>query len=141
MADLKVLSTGKCFWRIDDGVAALILEMFPAAIERVNPRQQPRVNEPPQPAEPTWGIGADGGGYPFIAYTYGAQTDRYFGPPEGAAKGFKKRQWSAEKQAHVFEGPEPPAHVVEAYRQRFTGAAKSFFPIEYHKIARGSEEE
>jgi len=36
MADLRVVSTGKEFRRIDNGIALLLEEMFPTALERIN---------------------------------------------------------------------------------------------------------
>ncbi len=35
MADVKVNSTGRVFWRIDDGVAQLLQEAFPESFSRV----------------------------------------------------------------------------------------------------------
>lgn len=35
MADVRVLSTGKPFYRIDGGVVALLQEMFPEALEKI----------------------------------------------------------------------------------------------------------
>jgi hypothetical protein len=35
MADIRVNSTGKPFWRIDDGVAQLLMEAFPESFSRV----------------------------------------------------------------------------------------------------------
>jgi len=126
--DIRVTSTGKIFYRIDPAVAALLLEALPASFEQVTEPPKPAQ---PKPAAPTWGIGTDGGGYPFIAYTSGGQTRRYFGSPDDAQNGFKTRVWSGEKQAHIFDGPEPPANVIEQYRQKHTGPAPSFLTQEY----------
>jgi hypothetical protein len=41
MADLKVLSSGKEFFQIDSGVAAVLLEAFPAAFERIERGAKP----------------------------------------------------------------------------------------------------
>lgn len=47
MADLTVVSTGRHFYRIDDGVAHLLLEMFPEAIKRTEcPAPQPVQRKP-----------------------------------------------------------------------------------------------
>jgi hypothetical protein len=115
MADLRVLSTGKCFFRLDDGTAAVLLEMFPAAIERVNPKPAPA----DVPALPKWGVGIDAGGFAYLFYKVGGQITQYAGRPDKAIDGFKARRWSGEKQDYVFDGPEPPADILEQYRQQW----------------------
>ena len=112
--DVKVTSTGKVFYQIDNAVTALLMEAFPASFERVNPKPAPAV-----PA-PQWGISADAGGFAHIFHKSSVgQVTRFDGPPDTAIDGFKVRRWSGEKQSYVFEGPEPPADVVEQYRQRW----------------------
>ena len=112
--DVKVTSTGKVFYQVDYAIAALLLEMFPAAIERVNPKPTP-----PAPV-PQWGISTDAGGFTYIFHkSASGQVTRYDGHPDKAVDGFKVRRWNGEKENYVFEGPEPPADVVEQYRQRW----------------------
>ena len=41
MADIRVTSTGKIFYRVDDCTAALLLEALPASFERVKPPAPP----------------------------------------------------------------------------------------------------
>lgn len=133
MADITCTSTGKTFWRIDDGVAALLLDALPSVFVRAVPHTQPA----PAPAEPRWSVGIDGGGHPVIKYTVGAQATHYGGPPDKAASGFKTLVWNAEKQARVLEGPLPPEHIVEEYRRRYVGEATTFLPAVYHQTAFG----
>jgi hypothetical protein len=112
--DVKVTSTGKCFYQVDNATAALLLEMFPAAIERVNPKP---ASAPPAP--PQWGIGTGTSGFVYIFHKVGGQTTTYSGRPDKAVDGFKVRRWSGEKQDYVFEGPEPPQNILEQYRQQW----------------------
>jgi hypothetical protein len=101
MADLKVLSTDKCFWRIDDGTAALLLEMFPAAIERVNPRPQPK----PEELVPLWSVEVEQSGYHFAAFRLLGRFERYVGAPSGLVAYFAKI------------GAVVPEHIAQNYRQ------------------------
>jgi hypothetical protein len=112
--DVKVTSTGKVFYQVDAATAAMLMEAFPASFERAAARPAPAA-----PAPPTWGIGTGTSGYVHIVYKAGGQTTSYSGPPDNAVDGFKIRRWSGEKQAHVFEGPEPPLEIIEQYRQQW----------------------
>lgn len=139
MADIRVLSSNKIFYRVDPTLAALLLELLPAAVERVN--ENTGIHMPPVAAPPKWFVGTDAGSYPFIGYTFGGQTLKYSGPPDKAVDGFKTRQWSGEKEDYVFEGPEPPASVIEQYRQSYNAQpAPAFLPASYYSTARGSGE-
>jgi hypothetical protein len=111
--DIRVVSTGKVFYRVDPTVAALFLELLPAAVERVNEKPAD------VPAPPKWGVGIDAGGFAYIFYKVGGQTTQYAGRPDKAIDGFKVRRWSGEKQDYVFDGPEPPADILEQYRQQW----------------------
>jgi hypothetical protein len=99
MADLRILSTNKIFWKIDDGVAAVLLEMFPAAIERVNPRPQPK----PQELVPRWAIEIDPSSYYFVSFRLLSRNDRYFGPPSQLVSYFGKT------------GAVVPEHIAQEY--------------------------
>jgi hypothetical protein len=99
MADLTVLSTGKTFWQLDDGIAALLLEMFPAAIERANPRPKPK----PADLVPQWGVNVSLSGYHHITFRLGARNEYYDGPPSQAAAYFAK------------SGVVVPDNIVERY--------------------------
>ena len=110
--DLKVLSTGKTFRRIDTGVAALLLEMFPAAIERVNepntisPGQRELAsalpspgNRPAPPKETLYDVvPAWFGGFHIRIRRPSGEIQEFGGDPAAAPK-------------------EVPASVVEQYRQ------------------------
>lgn len=138
MSDLRITSTGKIFYRVDPTLAAILIALMPAAVERVN--EDTGIHMPPVAAPPKWFVGTDAGSNPFIGYTFGGQTLRYGGPPDKAVDGFKTRQWNGEKEDYIFDGPEPPASVIEQYRQSYTGEPKSFLPAAYYSAARGSGE-
>lgn len=114
MSDVRITSTGKTFHQVDSTLCAILLEMFPAAIEKVNPQPAPAAVPMPQ-----WGVGTGTSGFVYIFYKVGGQTSTYSGRPDKAVDGFKLRRWSGEKQDYVFEGPEPPPHIVEQYRQQW----------------------
>jgi hypothetical protein len=113
--DVRVTSTGKVFYQVDNATAALLLEMFPCAIERLNAKPAPAAAPVPQ-----WGVSIDAGGFAYIFYKAGGQTTQYARKPDKAIDGFKVRRWSGEKQDYVFEGPEPPTDILEQYRQQWT---------------------
>ena len=135
MSDIRVIASGRVFYRVDPTLAALLLELLPAAVERVN--EGTGIHIPPITAPPKWFVGMDAGNFPFIGYTFGGQTTRYSGPPDKAVDGFKHRQWDGDKEDYVFDGPEPPASVIEQYRQSYTGEQKSFLPVAYYTAAKG----
>lgn len=137
MATLRVTSTDRTFYEVPNDLAAILIEAFPASFEYGN-RPKPA---PAAPA-PLWGIGKDAGDFPHIFYKHGGQVERYGGPPDKAVNGFKVRVWSGEKQAHVFEGPEPPPEIVEAYRQKYAaaGAPPAALPATYYAMARQEPE-
>jgi hypothetical protein len=82
--DVKVTSTGKCFYQVDNATAALLLEMFPAAIERVNSKPAPAV------FTASWGINVSTSGYHHVVFKLGDRTDFYDGPPSGLVGYFQK---------------------------------------------------
>jgi hypothetical protein len=84
--DVRVTSTGKIFYQMDNAVTALLLEMFPAAIERVNPRPTPK----PEDLIPAWGINVNVSGYYNVTFTLGSRTETYFGPPSQLVSYFQK---------------------------------------------------
>lgn len=98
MADLTVLSTGKTFYQLDDGIAALILEMFPAAVERAK-----RSKPVPVASVPQCGIGRTLSGFAFVKWTLDARNEIYDGPPAGLVAFFAKMNITL------------PAEIVERY--------------------------
>lgn len=113
--DITVTRTGKTFYQVDSAAAALLVEAFPSHFERVM-----RV-APPRPTEPQWGVGRTAGGQTCIVLDLPSGEKRLFvGTPDEAATGFKYRQWDAEKQEHVFDGPVPPPEIIEHYRSFWT---------------------
>jgi hypothetical protein len=88
MADIRVTSTGKIFYRVDDCTAALLLEALPASFERVKPPAPPVQTAPQLFIAPGiaggWGIHCK---YPtgetrsvFESFPK-EQVERYFGLP------------------------------------------------------------
>ena len=55
MADIRCTSTGRVFYRVDDCVAALLQEAFPASFEKA---RTPAVAAPPAPTEPRFYVSA-----------------------------------------------------------------------------------
>ncbi len=96
--DVKIVSTGRVFYQIDNAVAALLMEMFPAAIERANPK--------PAPTAPTaaWGINVTPSGYQHVIFKLGDRTEFYDGPPSGLTSHFQKM------------GVVVPDHIAERYK-------------------------
>jgi hypothetical protein len=95
--DVKVTSTGKVFYQVDNAVAAMLMEAFPASFERADAR--------PAPAAPVaqWGIGTTLNGFAFVKWTMQARTEFYDGPPPGLTAYFQKMGYSV------------PAGIVERY--------------------------
>lgn len=95
--DVRVTSTGKVFYQVDNATAALLLEMFPCAIERLNAK--------PAPAEPVpqCGIGRTISGFAFVKWTLDARNEIYDGPPAGLVAFFAKMKITL------------PAEIVERY--------------------------
>jgi hypothetical protein len=112
MADLRVVSTGKEFRRIDNGVAHLLEEMFPNALERINAPESP-ITAPrhiiPQLAPSTtvkWNVGQTPRGDYFIRATDNRQELLYLGAPE------KAHEW----QAWLCGGGHtPPIEIIKQY--------------------------
>lgn len=92
MADLRVISTGREFRRIDEGTAKLLEELFPGNLERINSAPAlPRVPTPdraiPMLAVPKWGIfAAPMSGEVAISVEYQRSVLYYTGTPEKAAE-------------------------------------------------------
>jgi hypothetical protein len=75
MADVVTTNTRRKFYRIDDGVIALLLEMFPEALERIRPADvRPQRDTSP----PTWKLYAS----PFDGRVIGLSITL---PPRGEA--------------------------------------------------------
>ena len=55
MADIRVKSTGRPFYKIDGGVAALLMEMFPEALEKIDAPTF-NVQQKANPAAPRWAV-------------------------------------------------------------------------------------
>src|SRR5262245_57074997 len=118
--DITVTSTGKTFYQIDNAVAALLMEAFPASFERANPRPQPK----PEAPTPQWGVGTHQvSGQLFVKLTVGEQTTFYFGPPKGLA-------------TYRFGWPVPES-IAKEYERRWQAPTVSDMPKEYYDAMRG----
>jgi hypothetical protein len=75
----------------------------------------------PQPKAPEWGISRGASGYVQITHRKpSGEVCLFDGHPDDAANGFKLRVWSGEKQAHILDGPEPPAEIIQQYKAQYT---------------------
>jgi len=88
--DLLVKSTGSKFYRIESGVAALLMNMFPGELERiVSPTEAPRPGTIVSTPE-SWRVGPTGTGVPSICYTSKSkEVLNYTGTPDGAKAAYK----------------------------------------------------
>lgn len=127
--DVKVTSTGKCFYQVDNATAALLLEMFPAAIEKVNPRPAPK----PADLIPGWGIDINVSGYYYVVFTLGSRTEMFVGPPSQLVSYFQKM------------GIAVPDHIVAQYKPLWKPrdiehpAVQNAYWAEYEAIQKGNK--
>src|SRR5262245_43701642 len=100
--DVKITSTGKMFYKIDNAIAAILIEMFPAAIEKLNPR--PQIN--PADLVPLWCVNRNPySELYYIAFKQGSRNDNYDGPPSQVVAYFAK------------SGIVVPEQILAEYRQ------------------------
>jgi hypothetical protein len=100
--DVKVLSTGKVFYQIDNAIAAILIEMFPAAIEKLNPRPQPK----PADLVPMWGVNRNVySDLYYVTFKLGPRVDNYDGAPSQLVAHFAK------------SGIVVPEQIFHEYRQ------------------------
>jgi hypothetical protein len=127
--DIKVTSTGKIFYQIDNAVAALLMEALPASFERVVPHPKPE----PAAFEARWAVGLDNGGYYRAEFRIGSRTEFYLGPPSQLAAHFQQM------------GVVVPEHVIEKYtplwrpRDIEHPAVHAAYWAEYQQIHEGSK--
>jgi hypothetical protein len=86
MANLRVTSTGKLFYEVDNAIAHLLMEAFPASFERVNPRPTPK----PEDLIASWGVNVTVSGYHHVVFTLGSRTEFYDGPPSQLASHYQR---------------------------------------------------
>jgi hypothetical protein len=101
--DVTITSTGRTFFQVDPTLCAILMEMFPEAIVKHNPRPQLK----PEELVPQWYVCKntyDDRLY-YISFKQGARTMRYDGPPSQAAASF------ATNSVVV------PEHILSEYRQ------------------------
>lgn len=85
--DVRVTSTGKVFYQVDNATAALLLEMFPCAIERLNAKPAPT----PDAFTVSWGVNRHAtSDFYFVVFKLGDRTEFYDGPPSGLVAHFQK---------------------------------------------------
>jgi hypothetical protein len=113
--DITVIKTQKTFYQVDGALAALLLEAFPQDFERVE-----RPASAPRSTGPEWGLGTAFGSVCIVLRQPSGEVRRFDGHPDNAANGFKYKQWSGEKQDYIFDGPVPPASILEAYAAQYT---------------------
>ena len=100
MADIKSVKSQRTFYRVDDGIAQLLLDAFPESFVRAGRGAQ----EPVPKIEPIFVACKNPfTGKPQIQLTVGARVEFYNGTPKDAVKTF----------AEV--GYKLPAEVVAAY--------------------------
>lgn len=110
MADVRVKSNGREFYRIDGGVAALLMALMPEALEKIE-RPTFNVQDKPNQAQPRWAVQKSPWSDKMeICLTILNRTLRYPGPecknptPEDAKAVFKSAS-----------GHEPPAHILAEF--------------------------
>ena len=134
MADIRVVSTGREFRRIDNGTALLLEEMFPAALERIN--DAPKTVHPDNArntaivnhAAPEWSVGKSPYGLPAIFLRTGRDSLTYLGPPDDARGYFQHKRvedvpvispegWPTTERREYVTGHEVPQEIVEQYQR------------------------
>jgi hypothetical protein len=83
--DIKIISSGKVFYQVDPTLCAILLELFPANVERANP-----LPKPPASFEVKWSVEMDNGGYYYALFQQNSRNERYFGPPSQLVSFFQK---------------------------------------------------
>ena len=123
--DIRITSTGKIFYQVEPTLAALLLELLPAAVERVVPRPAPT---PAQP-EFTWSVGRNplSGDYQVTFDKGVAGREAFFGPPSLLVSNFQK------------QGFVVPNHIVEQYTALWVPRETDHpaWVAEYNKIQEG----
>lgn len=127
MADIRITSTGEIVYRIDNGVAKLLIHALPSVFEHAGespmPEAQPQKTDQqkalrglsvelgmgadaqvPRVAEPRWSLFLLPTGRHALQLEYGASSYKYDGPPENAQKAF---------------GQEIPADVLATYKKQY----------------------
>lgn len=95
MADIRCTATNKVFYRIDDSVAAMLLEALPSVFERASEGKTTPVARQVipslAPTPPRWNVGQlpQSGDY-FIRLSTGRSEIFYTGAPENAAEHFRR---------------------------------------------------
>lgn len=123
--DVTITSTGRTFFQVDPTLCAILMEMFPEAIVKHNPRPQPA----PQELVPSWGIGAHHiTGAVFVQFKLGnIRNETYFGHPKSLNNS-------------AFGWPVPEA-VLKEYERRWQPTnlteSEGMQLFEYNRIARG----
>ncbi len=94
MADIKVISTGRQFFQVDGTLAAILLEMFPAAVERITQNPAPPA---PVSAVARFYVGKNHRSDKVaLCFENGNEQQWFEGPAEHAHRAFGKRQVPAD---------------------------------------------
>lgn len=110
MADIRVRSTKKPFYKIDGGVVALLMEMFPEALEKIDAPTF-NVQQKANPATPRWAVQKN----PWadrmeICVTILNRTVRYPGPDS-----VKPTVEEAKVALKAATGHEVPAGILQEF--------------------------
>jgi len=90
--DIRVISTGHEFHQVDTKIAQLLLELLPAAVERINSQPQ-CVTAPPASDGPRFYVGKHKiNDKVMLFFRQGSEEQWYDGPADFAHHAFGKRQ-------------------------------------------------
>jgi hypothetical protein len=110
MADILITSTGRVFKQIDGTLAAVLLEMFPAAVERVQQNYNAVPEAPTNRHAPRFFVGKGlQSGKVQLRMNIGHEELFYMGPPAYAANAFGGGLRT------------PPADVIAQYEAALKG--------------------
>jgi hypothetical protein len=127
--DIRIISTGRTFYQVDPTLCAILLELFPENVERLNTQPKPT----PASFEARWSVGTDNGGYYRAEFRIGSRTEFYSGPPSQLAAHFQRM------------GIVVPEYVIEQYRPLWRPrdiehpAVHAAWWAEYQQIHEGSK--
>jgi hypothetical protein len=83
--DVRVTSTGRVFYQVDNAVAAMLMEAFPASFERAEAKPAP-----PATLVTTWGINHTTSNFHYVTFKIGSRTEIYDGPPSRLVSYFQQ---------------------------------------------------
>jgi hypothetical protein len=106
--DVRVLKSQNIFYKIDSGVAALLIDA--GICEQFVPAPKPAI----VPVE--WSIArSQYSGKPLLRHSKNGTVTDFGGPVADAKTAFQQRQWDGTK--YVMTGPVPPDAIVQQYKE------------------------